>query len=199
MLNNINNQTISNSYAKYPAKKEGKSSEINSKNEDTAVVYSKSKANSEAKETSSTSSYERKSSINHMLSQAELQAKNFETLISSTFQKQSNKALLASYVGKNNLKGFFSNLKVDAATVAKAQNDISEDGYYGVEQTSDRILSFAKAIAGNDPKKLEEMRKAVEKGFNQVEKMWGGKLPEVSQKTYEKVMSTFDEWQKNTL
>lgn len=178
MLNNISCQSVYNPYAEYKVKKDKESSKSNS-------------------ETKKTSSYESKSNINRMINQAELQSKNFETLISSTFKKQSNKSILASYAGKNNLKLFFSNLKVDASTIEKAKQDISDDGYYGVNQTSDRILSFAKSIAGNDPKKLEEMKKAVQKGFDQVEKMWGDKLPEVSQKTYEKVMSTFDEWQNN--
>lgn len=99
-----------------------------------------------------------------------------------------------------NLKNFYKNLTVDAKTIAKAKEDISEDGYYGVNQTSDRILSFAKSIAGDDPKKMEEMCNAVEKGFKQAEKMWGDKLPDISQKTYDKVMETFDKWQgKDTL
>ena len=36
-------------------------------------------------------------------------------------------------------KGDFT---VDAETKAKAQKDIAEDGYWGVEQTSDRIVSL---------------------------------------------------------
>ena len=40
-------------------------------------------------------------------------------------------------------KGDFT---VDAETKAQAQKDIAEDGYWGVEQTSDRILDFAKAL-----------------------------------------------------
>ena len=81
---------------------------------------------------------------------------------------------------------------VDPATKAQAQADIAEDGYWGVEQTSQRILDFATALTGGDPDKIEEMRSAFEKGFKQAEKTWGGKLPEISQKTYEAVMSGFD-------
>ena len=87
-------------------------------------------------------------------------------------------------------KGDFT---VDAATKAQAQEDISEDGYWGVKQTSERILDFAKALAGDDPEKLENMRDAFEKGYAQAEKTWGGKLPDISQQTYEAVMKGFDE------
>lgn len=138
---------------------------------------------------------ERKTKISYMSNQAELQTKNFERLISSIFSKQSNKAGLIDMAQNGNLKNFYKNLTVDAKTVAKAKQDISEDGYYGVSQTSDRILSFAKAVAGNDTKKLQEMRDAVEKGFEQAERMWGDELPEISQKTYDRVMETFDKWQ----
>ncbi len=87
-------------------------------------------------------------------------------------------------------KGDFT---VDAATKAQAQEDISENGYWGVKQTSERILDFAKALAGDDPDKLERMRAAFEKGYAQAEKTWGGKLPDISEQTYSAVMKGFDE------
>ena len=57
------------------------------------------------------------------------------------------------------------NFTVDAATKAQAQNDISEDGYWGVKQTSQRLFDFACALAGDDVDKMKEMQKAMEKGF----------------------------------
>ena len=87
-------------------------------------------------------------------------------------------------------KGDFT---VDAATKAQAQADIAEDGYWGVKQTSDRILDFAKALAGDDPDKLENMRAAFEKGYKQAESTWGGELPEISKQTFDAVMKGFDE------
>ena len=87
-------------------------------------------------------------------------------------------------------KGDFT---VDAATKAQAQEDISEDGYWGVKQTSERILDFAKALAGDDPDKLEQMRSAFEKGYKQAEKTWGGELPEISKNTFDAVMKGFDQ------
>ena len=138
---------------------------------------------------------ERKKQVSYLINQAEQQTKNFEKLVSSIFSKQSNKVGLVNMYYDGNLKNFYQNLTVDAKTIEKAKQDIDEDGYYGVNQTSERILSFAKAIAGDDPKKIQEMRDAVEKGFKKAEQMWGDKLPDISQRTYDKVMSTFDEWQ----
>lgn len=84
------------------------------------------------------------------------------------------------------------NFTVDAATKAQAEKDIAEDGYWGVKQTSERILDFATALTGGDPSKIEEMRDAFKKGYKQAEKTWGGQLPDISQKTYDAVMAGFD-------
>lgn len=81
---------------------------------------------------------------------------------------------------------------VDAATKSQAQADIAENGYWGVGQTSQRILDFASALTGGDPDKIEEMREAFQKGYKEAEKTWGGKLPDLSQKTYDAVMAGFD-------
>ena len=84
------------------------------------------------------------------------------------------------------------NFTVDAATKAQAEKDISEDGYWGVKQTSERILDFATALTGGDPSQIEKMRAAFKKGYEQAEKTWGGKLPDISRQTYDAVMAGFD-------
>jgi len=89
-------------------------------------------------------------------------------------------------------------VKVDAATRKQAQDDISEDGYWGVKQTSDRLVSFAKALTGGDPSKADEMMKAIEKGFGQATKAWGSDLPDLCQKTLEATREKMNEWKKST-
>ncbi len=73
-------------------------------------------------------------------------------------------------------------------TPAKAQELISEEGYLGVEQTSDRIVQFALSIIGNDPNRLEEIKASISKGFHLAAKALGGTLPDISMKTYNAVM-----------
>ena len=90
------------------------------------------------------------------------------------------------------------NFTVDAQTRAQAQADIADDGYWGVNQTSDRIVDFAKALTGGDPEKIEEMREAFKKGFEQAKKTWGGELPDISQRTYEATLKKFDDWAAET-
>jgi hypothetical protein len=82
----------------------------------------------------------------------------------------------------------------DPEVVKWAQEQISENGYWGVEQTSERLFSFAKALTGGDPSKIQLMRDAIDKGFEAAERQWGDKLPEISQKTYEATMKKIDEW-----
>lgn len=149
------------------------------------VVYEQS-------DSSSIASNEKNDTIVQMAEiakQYETQLANFQTLISSVFSKQANASALSS----GSMSSAFSNLIADAETIEKAKEDVSEDGYYGVEQTSERLLSFATAIAGDDPDKLTEMKDAIIKGFEEAEKLWGGELPEISQETYDKVMSSIDE------
>ena len=86
------------------------------------------------------------------------------------------------------------NYTVSEAAKAQAQADIAEDGYWGVNQTSDRILDMAKALTGGDPDKIEEMKSAFEKGFKAATKAWGKELPDISSQTYDAVMSKFDKW-----
>ncbi|MBR3570187.1 MAG: hypothetical protein IKN96_05225 [Oscillibacter sp.] len=85
-------------------------------------------------------------------------------------------------------------VKADDETAAAAKEATSEDGYWGVKQTSERFIKYAKALTGGDPAKAEAMREAFKKGYGEAEKAWGGKLPELSQKTYDATMKLFDEW-----
>ena len=87
---------------------------------------------------------------------------------------------------------------VDPATAAQAKEDISEDGYWGVKQTSDRLVSFAKALTGGDPSKADEMIEAFKKGYKQAAKAWGGDLPGICQQTYDATIEKLTEW-KNSL
>ncbi len=127
--------------------------------------------------------------INKLKADAESRTAQLQSLVEKLMTKQGQ-----TYGKANDIWKFLAggNYTVDAATKAQAQADIAEDGYWGVNQTSDRIIDFATALTGGDPSKIESMRKAFEKGFKLAEKTWGGKLPEISQKTYAAVMEKFD-------
>ncbi len=79
-------------------------------------------------------------------------------------------------------------------TPEKAQELISDDGYLGVEQTSDHIVQFALAISGNDPIRLEEIKASINEGFQMAAKALGRTLPDISMKTYNAVMDKLNAW-----
>lgn len=83
---------------------------------------------------------------------------------------------------------------VDAATKAKAEEDISEDGYWGVKQTAQRLFDFASALAGDDVDKMKEMQSAMEKGFKRATKTWGRELPEICGQTMDAANKLFSNY-----
>lgn len=127
--------------------------------------------------------------INKMKADAEEHSKQLRNIVEQMMGKQSQTYGIANDMWKFLASGKF---EVDEATKLQAQEDISEDGYWGVKQTSGRILDFATALTGGDPSKIEDMRKAFEKGYKQAEKTWGGELPDISKQTYDAVMAGFD-------
>lgn len=83
---------------------------------------------------------------------------------------------------------------VDPQTKAQAQADIAEDGYYGVKQTAQRMFDFACALAGDDVEKMKKMEAAMDKGFAQATKTWGGELPEICQNTIKAAHDLFSDY-----
>ena len=84
--------------------------------------------------------------------------------------------------------------RVDEQTKLQAQQDISEDGYYGVKQTSERLFDFACALAGDDVDKMKEMQQAMAKGFKQATEAWGKDLPDICQQTLDAANKKFEEY-----
>lgn len=88
------------------------------------------------------------------------------------------------------------NSEIDLSTITpeEAQDLIADDGYFGVEKTSERIFNFAVGMAGGDPAKIDAIRQGVEKGFQEALDAFGGSLPDISYETYDTVMQKLDDW-----
>ena len=112
------------------------------------------------------------------------QTERLRNLVSKLFAKQ----------GETWENAFDFLVEIDEQTRAEAKEMVSEDGYFGVEKTTARIMDFAKAISGGDPSKIDLLKDAVIQGFKEAEKLWGDELPEISKKTYDAVMAEFDKW-----
>ncbi|MCI5968988.1 hydrogenase-4 component G [Helicobacter sp.] len=77
-------------------------------------------------------------------------------------------------------------------TQEEAKALISDDGFFGIPKTSERIADLVLAGAGDDVEKLKAGREGILRGYKQAEKSWGGELPEISQKTLEKALEKVD-------
>lgn len=88
------------------------------------------------------------------------------------------------------------NAEIDISTLTpeKAQESIADDGYFGVEKTSDRIVQFAIGMAGGDPARIDAIRRGIDDGFQQALDVMGGWLPDISYDTYDSVMQKLDDW-----
>ncbi len=154
------------------------------KEKEEGVVYNKGTSSTKA-------TYAKEDVIARLKKDAEDRTSQLRSLVQQMMGNQGNKIGQADDMWRFLAKGDFT---VTPDVKAQAQKDIADDGYWGVEQTSDRIIEFAKGLVGDDPEKAEQMRAAFEKGFKAATKSWGSKLPDISQRTYDAVMSKFDDW-----
>lgn len=148
---------------------------------------------SDAKVTSKMSDSERASLVQSLKDDLNNQMTRFTNMMVQNFQKQGINFSMAN--GDDFWKMMASgDYTVDAKTKAEAQEAISEDGYWGVKNTSQRIFDFASALAGDDTEKMKKYQEAVEKGFSQAEESWGGSLPSICGDTHSAVNKLFDEY-----
>ena len=136
---------------------------------------------------------ERADLVNSLKADLDNQMSRFTNMMVQNFQKQG--ITFGQAQGNDFWRMMASgNYTVDAKTKAEAQEAISEDGFWGVKQTSQRIFDFAKAVAGDDVEKMKKMQAAVEKGFEQAGAAWGGDLPSICGDTHEAVNKLFDDY-----
>ena len=162
---------VSNSYPSTSFSRETASKTETKKTADTGVVYEPS---SSAKD-NSTKVTDYSSIVASMKKELSSKNEQLQNLVNKLLSNQAKKYI--------SLSDMFKDIQVDEQTKIQAQKDISDDGYWGVEQTSDRLVSMAKALSGGDSSKADAMISAIEKGFDEAAKAWGDKLPDICQKT----------------
>lgn len=180
-------KTVTSANASYSADKDGNVSASASKSaySEVAATYESSKQIAGASEK------DRSAIVAQLKADTEARMAQMQSLVTKMFEKQGIAIGSADDMWKVLASGKFT---ADPETIAKAKEDISEDGYWGVKQTSERIFSFAMALSGGDEKKMQEMVKAVEKGFGAATKTWGKELPDITKDTHSAIMDKFDKW-----
>lgn len=186
------------------------SSAKNIKNEETKSTEAKTKASNEVdkkeqKADSAAATYTKgetavtgkpdTATIERMKAEADQKTAQLRSLVEKMMTKQGQKMNEATDIFQLLREG---KIEVDPTVAAKAKADVAEDGYWGVEQTSDRLVSFAKALAGNDPSKADELMGAIEEGYKQATKAWGDELPEICKNTLDKTREKMNAWKNET-
>ena len=187
--------STTNTYTEYQDATKTKTEDVakvdeTKKAEENGAVYEKAEE-PEKKATYSINkmSKEDRAALVQKLKQEEANRKNqLTSLVQKMFNGQAGVSKLSDLFSPENLKN------VSAADIAQAKEDISEDGYWGVKQTSQRLFDFASALAGDDVEKMKEMQAAMEKGFKQATKAWGGELPSICQDTIKAANKLFDDY-----
>ena len=189
-LNGVNSYYTGYASTASQTNKDNKTSGTASANNysDTAATYESSKGQTVS---SATSKSANPSLVAQLKADSDNRMQQLQSLVSKMFEKQGITIGTADDMWKALAGGNFT---ADADTIAQAKEDISENGYWGVKQTSERIFSFAQALAGDDEEKMAKMKDAFEKGFKEATKTWGKKLPDISQNTRDAVLKKFDDY-----
>ncbi|SHO50760.1 hypothetical protein [Desulfopila aestuarii] len=115
-------------------------------------------------------------------------------LVINMFKEQG----LSLNIPTGNTEPGMEEINLEEITPQEAEQLIADDGYFGVEQTSDRIVDFAIGIAGGDPTRIDAIKAGIDKGFSEAKQAFGDWLPDISYNTYDKVMEKLDDWVNNT-
>ena len=171
------------------------------KTENQAAVFEKTKkedTNKEPYKINKMSKEDRAALVKALKEEVEARQKQFLELVKQSLTGQGEKIAIAT----DNMDGIWKALAKGNFTVSEevkkqAQEDISEKGYWGVEQTSKRMFEHASALAGDDVEQMKAMQKAMEKGYKEATKAWGKELPDISKKTLAAANKLFEDYYKS--
>lgn len=190
-ISTINNITdiskISNVSVNVKTAMTEKAVEEKAKREDTYVK------SDEQKNKDQTGIYSRESILEQLKNSEEQRVKAFQETLKSMLAKQGE---------TSNLTLLGMKLNVTEEDRLKAEKAISAGGEYSVENVTDRIMNMAKALAGDDPTKIDTLQNAVIKGFEKAAGVLGRKkdlsdMPDITRQTYDKVMKEFSDWKSS--
>ena len=156
---------------------------------DTSLTYTDPRKATTSASTDDTNSSSSGVDLASMLDDSNKQVEQFTEMLSNVLKQQG--------LSWNKVVSGEQHLSADPQTIAAAKQAVSDDGDFGIKKTAERILTFAKAAIQADPSKADAIKSAVQDGFDQAAQYFGGKLPDISNKTHDAIMNTLDSWSKN--
>ncbi len=175
---------------KEEVKKDAPTTENKTGFDDTAVVYEKTPT-PDTTVTSKNNVVDHEAIIAQMKADTEARMNQMNSYVQQMMNQQGIAIGTADDIWSFLASGDYT---VTEAAKLKAQEAISEDGYWGVEQTSQRIVDFAKALAGGDVNYADKLLEAFKEGYAQATSTWGKELPDISKQTYDAVEEKFAAW-----
>lgn len=185
-------ETVASKYSSKASKSNSSSTSEKAIYSDVAATYESSSNSSQT--ASTTRQIANPELVEQLKADLEARTSQMQSLVTQMFQKQGIAIGSADDMWKQLASGNFT---VDEATRKQAEEDISEDGYWGVKQTSQRLFDFASALAGDDVDKMKQMQAAMEKGFKMATKNWGKELPSICSETMSAANKLFEDYYKS--
>jgi hypothetical protein len=155
--------------------------------------------NTENKQTSIKTNFTQKISQEEVLEIKEQISENSKAMMfnSSVIQLGLHSDNMDIKKNYEDFQNFLAEVGYSAKPIGKLSQEeatelISDDGIFGVSQTSERIASFVINGSGGDEEKMRAGREGMIQGFKDAEKMWGKELPEISQRTMQAAVEMVD-------
>lgn len=204
-LNYIDQTTTTSTKTTTTAKKTDTKEQSTSSSSESAV-YTPSETNSTTSVT-----YERPNKLSaeqiQALKQSQEESKMtwLKQMVNDTVKNQSGTASqnsLLSKTGDDLLTAIFGSVEAAIPSIAtdpdEAAAAIAPGGVYSVEAVTERLMTMAKALAGDDPTMIDKMEKAVQAGFKSagMDLSTGKGLPSICYETYQSTMKAFESWRE---
>ncbi len=114
-----------------------------------------------------------------------------------SFELQSSSANDTFQKNYDAFQDFLKEIGYEGGPIAELSQEeaaelVSEEGFFGITQTAERIANFVLNGASGNEELLRSGRSGILQGFNKAEEIWGSKLPDISYKTIEKATEMID-------
>ena len=111
-----------------------------------------------------------------------------QVTITQKFEPTTDEDFLKAY---EEFQSFLDDIGYEGKNIAELSQEeakelVSEDGFFGVDQTSKRIADFVIKGANGEESLLRAGLDGIMQGFSEAEELWGGKLPDISYETIDK-------------
>ena len=101
---------------------------------------------------------------------------------------------LSDILSKFNLSDIgYEGKPLSELTQGDAAGLVSDSGFFGMKNTANRVADFVLKGAGDNLDLLKAGLEGIKRGYDEATKLWGGALPDISQKTQELTLKLIED------